>query len=380
MTSTTTTTPPKALTVLVVGASGYLGSAICTAFLRAGTPSRTFRVHGLVRRAAAALPLAKNEVIPILGRLPDRQSLVTSVLSYANTWDVIVTCTEPSRSDTAHWDDLLFLVQGLSAASAAHGVRPFVLWSSGCKDYGTTGLHGADGLGPHVETTPLDTHPLIAGRTDAALGALDRAAAAGSTFDASVVRATPLFGYTSSYYGAGFDYVSAVAQTAKEKILVFTPPAGTILHGIHVDDAADGYVALALTALSTAVREDGKTGRQAVSGEVFNISGRRYETLEEVGTALAREYGFDGVRFGVSDTELPASVSAHALTLLLVWGWSQWVGSDKIRRVTGWRDWRPLLAENLAVYRRAYEAAAASDGSRTDDNVERIKKRMAGAW
>lgn len=38
--------------------------------------------------------------------------------------------------------------------------------------------------------------------------------------------------------------------------------------------------------------------------------------------------------------------------------WSQWIGSDKIRNVTGWSDKRMLFAENLGVYRRAYEYAA----------------------
>ena len=85
------------------------------------------------------------------------------------------------------------------------------------------------------------------------------------------------------------------------------------------------------------------------------------------------EYGFDGVEYGVEADQLPEGVSA--LTSQLVFGWSQWVGSEKIRRVTGWSDRRPLFAENLHVYRLAYEAVS---GDGIDGNVQRMKERVGG--
>jgi hypothetical protein len=50
-------------------------------------------------------------------------------------------------------------------------------------------------------------------------------------------------------------------------------------------------------------------------------------------------------------------------------GFSQWVGSDKIRRETGWKDSKSLFAEGLRAYRLAYEAAAEAGHS----NVLRVK-------
>ncbi|KAK3995343.1 hypothetical protein QBC44DRAFT_320903 [Cladorrhinum sp. PSN332] len=378
---------PQPLNVLVIGANGYLGSAICNAFLRtsATPPPHFFRVYGLVRREATARALAQSEIIPIVGSLSGQPSsrgdaLQTKIQSsHSKTWHVIVTCTEPSRADEAkHWDDLLALIQELARVSTSRGVKPLVLASSGCKDYGMTGLHGDKDLTPHTETTPLKTHPIIRGRMDAALRALDVAAAAAGQFDAAVVRATPVFGYSGSYYGAAFEYAAAFAASSPAggennngPTLDFTTDEGTIMHGLHIDDCADGYVALATTYLWGRGEED----KRAIAGEVFNISGRRYETLQEVGTALAREYGFGGgARFGVAAGDLPSSVSGQNCDL--VFGWSQWVSSDKIRRVTGWSDRRPLFSDNIGVYRIAFEAAAKAGV----DDVEKARRRMAGNW
>jgi len=376
------TTRPRPLTVLVVGAGGYLGFGVCNAFLRAtGKPpeSPQFRVYGLVRRASAARALAAAEIIPVVGSLDDRGAVCDTLLRHSNVWDVIVTCTEPSHTDPAelvkHWDDVLALVQGLASSSnSAHGVRPFVLWSSGCKDYGMTALHGEQQLVPHTEDSPLVLHPIIRSRIQGALRALEVSVAddGAAGFDVAIVRATPIFGYSASYYAAILEYASATAAASQgdaTRLLRLPAKANTIIHGLHLDDCADGYVALAMTALFGG--EDRERGRPAVLGQAFNISGRRYETLQEIGAALAAEYGFDGgVEFGVAPDQLPHAVSHAAVSI--AFAWSQWVGSDKIRRVTGWTDRRPLFAENLHVYRLAYEAAAEA----LSDDVDRVRKRL----
>ncbi|KAK3322675.1 hypothetical protein B0H66DRAFT_554931 [Apodospora peruviana] len=383
----------KILNVLVIGANGYLGHAISRAFLRGGGSTQLdnvhFRVFGLIRRSSAAPFLAKDEIIPIVASIPNTEP----ILAESSTWDVIVTAIEPAFTDPPatkeqHWANLLILIQRLAEVSSAKGVRPLVLWSSGCKDYGTTGLHGDEALTPHTEDSPLDALPLIKQRTDAALRALEVARAAGSSFDVSVVRATPVFGYSGSYFGAGLAYAAAAAAAAaatastdndKGKVFKFTADAGTILHAVHVDDCAEGYVSLATSALF-------RHRRSAVAGEVFNISGRKYETLEEVGGALAAEYGFDGgCQFRVAAEELAEGLSV--VTSQLVFGWSQWVASDKIRKVTGWSDSRPLFSEDMRVYRLAYEAAAVATGDSGrassastvgSEDVGRIKERLAG--
>ena len=45
-----------------------------------------------------------------------------------------------------------------------------------------------------------------------------------------------------------------------------------------------------------------------------------------------------------------------------VMGFSQWVGSEKLRKDTGWKDRRKLFSEGIHQYRLAYEVAIERGG------------------
>ena len=313
--------------VFVTGANGYIGNAVARAFARAG-----WRVFGLVRKPAAAADLAAAEITPVLGTL-DGASLIPKLPAL----DVIVSCTEQVPGYAAHFDTVLHLVCELAKTSNAHGIRPLVLWTSGCKDYGTTAVHGSPDLAPHTEDSPLHSPPLLRERTASCPRIFQH-----DSFDAVLLRPTCVYGYSSSYYGGLFDYAAA----SKDELVV---PAdeNSIMHATHVDDCAEAYVVIA------------QRPREEVAGQMYNISGERYETVREVCTALAKEYGLK-VRFAVeAGSEFPTG-------LHFVLGFSQWVGSDKIRKL-GWRDVRAAFSDDMGVYRKAYEA-------RGGDGV--LKKRM----
>ncbi|KAK3356056.1 hypothetical protein B0H65DRAFT_482510, partial [Neurospora tetraspora] len=121
-----------------------------------------------------------------------------------------------------------------------------------------------------------------------------------------------------------------------------------ICQGVHVDDCAEGYVALAEWEVVNKV-EGG--------GEVFNVSSRgTEETVDGIVKALCEEYGvdFERVRY-VKPEDLQEGENPWPLELVV--DFPQWTGDEKLRRVTGWRDRRPLFREAVGVYRRAYEAA-----------------------
>ncbi|KAK7942620.1 NAD(P)-binding protein [Apiospora aurea] len=93
--------------VLVVGANGYIGLAVCRAFARAG-----WRVFGLVRRAEVASSLYAAEVTPIIGTLED-DSLPQRLYGYTTTLDAIPRCSalgaaivwlQGLRRDRRGWD------------------------------------------------------------------------------------------------------------------------------------------------------------------------------------------------------------------------------------------------------------------------------------
>lgn len=346
-------------TALVTAANGYIGAAVSRAFVRAG-----YRVFGLVRRVEAAGSLAQAEVIPVVGTLDDL-SWVEGLLARTTTFDVIVNCLEAFPDYEALFEKLMVLITRLAAQSVANGTKPLLLWSSGCKDYGMTPLRGDPKLAPHTEESPPNgpVEPIRA-RTRAAQRLFDPSYHK-NLFDGVVLRPTSVYGYSSSYYAALMELATS-ERAAGQDVLRLDAHPDVIMHALHVDDCAEAYVALAE-----------HPDRAAVAGQVFNISSHRYETGQEIGDALAKEYGFaNGVEFvttaaaGKDDDAADGSSAGGPLDLVLKF--PQWVGSEKIRRLTGWRDKRMLFSENLGVYRLAYE----EERQRGHENIEVVRARL----
>ncbi|KAI0441938.1 NAD(P)-binding protein [Xylaria telfairii] len=345
--------PPKK-TVLVTGAGGYIGFAVSRAFARAG-----WDVYGLIRRADAADALLAEEITPLIGAISADLSFLDAFLAQPSTraFDVVVSCTEQLPFDT-HWAHVSALITAVAQHYHAKGNpgKPLVLVSSGCKDYGQTARHGDAGLTPHIETSPLNPDAFLATRTQCTLQVFSEADK--TLYDAAVLRPTPLFGYGGSYYGVLIEAVRLFRDSAVE--LKVPGDSANIYHGCHIDDCAEAYVALAT-----------HPDRARVSGECFNISAYRYETVGEILSALAAEYG---VRGGIATAPLAEVTRPELRALGAVLGYTQWVDSAKIRDLTGWTDKRRLFSDNTRAYRLAYEAAARAG----DAGVKRISERVAG--
>lgn len=113
---------------------------------------------------------------------------------------------------------------------------------------------------------------------------------------------------------------------------------------IHVDDCGEAYVALAE-----------HTDRQAISGQCYNISAGTYETLGDILKALVKEYGIEGgVKYVTGEKGRKAPGENRDRMLM---GFSQWVGSEKLRKQTGWTDRRFSFTEGMHQYRITFEEA-----------------------
>lgn len=339
----------KRKSVLVTGANGYVGNAVARAFVRAG-----WIAHGLVRSQDSRASLRADEIISILGSASDKAFVERSANQTRFVFNVIVSCTEQTLDYVPHYNDTIALLRALAQASNEAGIRPLVIFTSGCKDYGTTGLDRSNGLSPHTEESPLNAPPVLAARAAHAVKLFDHK----DLFDAVVLRPSTLYGGSASFYGPIFN---KAAKAAENGVLELTADPKSIMHGTHVDDCAEAYVAIAEHA-----------DRKTVKGQCYNISGGRYETLGEVADALVEEYKIKG---GVKYIPEKAMTGVDVVQMLT--GFSQWVGSEKLRRDVGWKDKRQPFSEAVHTYRMAYEAAVAQKHS----NVQKIQAfiRMADA-
>ena len=336
---------PKAKTALVTGANGYIGNAVARAFVRAG-----WTTYGLVRNAQARTSLAAEEIVSVLGSAAD-PDFIQRLQAQERTFDVIVSTTEQILDYVPHYNDTIKLLRALATASNKAGIRPLVLFTSGCKDYGMTALDGAKSLSPHTEQSPINPPPFAIHRATYAVKIFEH----DDLFDAVLLRPTTVYGFSSSFYGFLFEVASRAAEIG---VLEFTADPHSIMHGTHVDDCAEAYVAIAT-----------HENRELVKGQCYNISGHRYETLGEVADVLVKEYKITG---GVKYKAMEESKGTDLVQML--GGFSQWVSSDKLRKDVGWVDKRQLFSEGLHMYKKAYEAAVAQNHG----GIQRIRQMLSG--
>ena len=342
-------TPPHLRTVLVTGANGYIGNAVARAFVSAG-----WIVYGLIRSSKGAQSLAAEEILPVIGSLDDVGSHGKIKSQLPSVLDTIVSTTEDHSDYVRHYTNIISLLRYLSKSSTAGGgAKPLVIFTSGCKDYGP-GPHYANdpNLAPHTEMSPLNPPAFAQLRMQYSKKIFEH----NDAFEPVLVRPTNVHGRASSYYSLFFEVAKQAAEAGKPLLLPSQPDS--ICHCMHVDDCGDAYVAIA-----------SHPRREEVAGEAFNISARRFETVGELGKALVTEYGISqGLKY-VNPQDLKPGENPWPAALV---DFPQWTGSDKIRKVTGWKDHRPLFTEALRVYRLAYEAARASG----HDNVQKVNDML----
>ncbi|KAI0392759.1 NAD(P)-binding protein [Xylariaceae sp. FL0594] len=346
--------------VFVIGASGFLGSAVCRAFIRSGS-----KVYGLVPRPDDAVKLAVAEVTPVVGSISADLAWADAWLSHKSTppFDLVISCTEPSPFGN-YWNHILSLLKKLAYHALSHGKGTFVLMSSGCKDYGMMPRHNEPGLAPHAKESPLQIPDLMKQRTLSAFKVFELR----DLFDAAVIRSTPLYGYGGGDYGVLFEAFAQLkrklgqkaesdgGRSRKTRLEVAGHP-DDICHGCHVDDCAEAFVFLASHG----------GDRDPVVGKCFNVSGSQYETVGQIVAALTAEYELrDGeveICFNTTAVDEEEKDGVVVLKEELLLCPRENFHSTEIWSLTEWSDSRPLFSENVDVYRAAYEATACTADS-----------------
>jgi nucleoside-diphosphate-sugar epimerase len=236
-------------------------------------------------------------------------------------FDVIVNCTDVTGSAENNVRDCLDTLYDLTANAAKGKKKPLFIFTSGILMYGDGGRVGESGFRGLSENCPYKPHE----------GAKFRIPVVEELFSRTdlltcVMLPSFIYGRSSSYYAPLFH------QAKTSDVLTYPGCPTSVRHGVHVDDVAAAYV--------LAAKRPDLAHRQK-----FNIAGDNYDTFEEILTTISKEFGGKHkIEFGGGKGETVGTIS-------------QWMVTEKIKRILGWKPVKPSFREGIKEFVQAWEAS-----------------------
>lgn len=316
--------------VLIIGATGYIGTALCQSLLRSGS----HRVFGLARSPEKARTLEKDEVIPVLGLLTDTNNLV-QVLTTQRI-EVVVDLSG-DRNDSESLLNLLkkTSVERMKNATTA-GIRVPKLgyiYCSGTWVHGSSHNHANDLYPVGILDAPTPPAELTAWRAK-----LEQLVLASSdALDVMVVRPGLVYGRSGAIWSSLFQTLKNAAGKGVESVDLQAEP-GSRPALVHVDDVATGFHAAI-----------DKMPLIAGTGvyPLFDLVTSQ-ESMRDILEAAARELGFGGeVKLAGAGEDLFAKAMSTSGNLC----------AGRARQLLGWDPKRYGFVSNMDVFVRAWLAA-----------------------
>jgi len=202
--------------VLVLGAGGYIGSAVAKEFARKG-----YKTYGLTRKADKASALAVDGVIPIVGDLGQPEGWKKQAQEALIWVNAAIDYADPKPAQTAFAE--------LAAIAAAAPGKHVILQTSGAWAFGNNPLPAP----AHNEFSPYANQGL-AWRFDIDNGYLNN-----KNWRGVVVIPPSIYGGSSSLIGHGL--LSQVVNGTEFKLASFDD-GNQYVPLVHIDDLADAYV------------------------------------------------------------------------------------------------------------------------------------------
>ena len=264
--------------VLILGATGYLGSQIADLLVKSGQHT----VFGVARTPAKATQLGRQEIIPIL--CPDPVNEPEPYLSAISSKhiDVVIDVAGADQGSHNFLRDIARLGQERLTADKSRGVKGSKLgfiYCSGTWVHGSSNepVNDLDLVGTDAKTQPEDQVVWRVEMEKAVLQAAD-------ALDVMILRPALIYGREGTIWSSFFLPVFEVAKS-KTASSVDIPLDGQSRPGlIHVDDAAKGFV--------SAVEKLHLISRTGVY-PVFDLVTTQ-ESMREIFQALAMCWGFKG--------------------------------------------------------------------------------------
>ncbi|KAG0646562.1 hypothetical protein D0Z07_7583 [Hyphodiscus hymeniophilus] len=219
--------------ILVLGATGYIGSALCSALTRSGSHT----VYGIARTPLSARTLSRAEVVPIVGSFSEKTGFL-ALINSTTPIDIVLNCAEAPSEVQTLLDDIKVLGQQRLDSARKAGVRTPKLgyiyvsgsWVHGSSDEPTNDL--APVAVPYARDQSAKLVAWRAVHEQAVLAASD-------VLGVMIVRPALVYGRAGNIWTGLFAPILA-ARNAGEKVVEITADLKSRPGLVHVDDVASG--------------------------------------------------------------------------------------------------------------------------------------------
>lgn len=313
--------------VLVVGATGYIGQALCSSLVRSGS----HRVYGLARTPEKARQLAAQEVIPIIDTIRVENTALLHAIE-VNHINIVI-----DVSGAAHDSRTLLntaKTAGQRRLESGSGVKiPKLgfIYTSGTWVHGSS-LQPVDDLMPvGTSTSPTQPATLTAWRPQLEQEVL----AASDVLDTMVIRPALVYGRSHAIWTSLF---TPLVSASGAHTVSIAADASSRPGLVHVDDVATGIHA-AIDKLPL------------VSGTgvypVFDLVTSQ-ESMRDILSSAAREFGFEGtVELAGTGEDLFAQAMSTSFTGC----------SGRARSILGWEPKKIGFVKGIDVFAKCFLAA-----------------------
>ncbi len=246
------------MTVLVTGATGFLGTALVTELVKRGEEVRV-----LARDEQKARQQFGEAVTIITGEITDATEVERAVDGASIIYHLVGRLYHPSVPTELYRQTHVEGTRILLAACKGQSQLKRIVHCS------TTGVHGATGTKPAAEDAPFaPTNPYEATKLEAELLALQAYKEDG--LPVSVAR-------PGLVYGPGDLHLLGFFASIKKGLFRVIDGGKALLHPIYIDDMTTAFLLCA--------------EKPEAAGRSYNIAGERPVTIRELAAAIARAQG-----------------------------------------------------------------------------------------
>ncbi|CAF1207652.1 unnamed protein product [Rotaria magnacalcarata] len=311
--------------VFIYGASGYIGLGVALGMRRAG-----YRVYGMIRNEKHSVTLIQNEIEPIVASSFEDVEQIADILASCSIIIDAVGFNEklsPKILETA----LRTGNKRTNDGKISH-YAPLFVFTSGIMTYGDTSATGRRPVDEVIKPKPQPTKPRAGASASDVTNLKER-----EDFENQVL-ASSCASLKTTVIRPGFVYGGQGGFVAD---LFYTEPL--VIQGrrdmrwswVHVDDLAEGYVAVV------------RAPRSVVDGELYNLAAPNDNpTYEELRTAMAKAQGRkEKIEYKAADGDAPSR-----------WDTDSIINPAKAMNELGWRPRHVGFVEEIDTYYKAWAA------------------------